>query len=254
MSIILFFIFGLIIGSFLNVVVSRGIKNENLGGRSYCDNCGKILAWYELMPILSYFIQRGKCRSCGFKIPLQYFLIELSTALLFVLTYIKFSHSGNFSFIYYLITISFWIVLFIFDCKYYAIPDKIIFSAIGFSLLYTVFLILTNTQNILDIIYSVLISTSLFLVLVVVSKEKWMGWGDVLLGIFLGLFLSDWQYALLALILSFIIGGMFAIILMLLRQKKFGDKLPFGPFLITGALIALFFGNQIISFYFKLIF
>lgn len=246
------FVLGTIIGSFLNVVISRTIKKEKITGRSSCDNCGKILLWFELIPIFSYFFLGGRCSSCKAKIPIQYPLVELFCGFLFFLLFLKFGGMNIFILIYYFLAGCFLLILFIFDLKYYLIPDNIIFLAIVISGLYNLISIFLNEKKFDDMIFSVTISSGLFLILVVISQEKWMGWGDVLIGLFIGLFLS-WQEALVALIIAFIGGGIFAIILLIMKRKKFGDKLPFGPFLISGALLALFFAEKIISFYLSIL-
>ncbi|MFH1461148.1 MAG: prepilin peptidase, partial [Patescibacteria group bacterium] len=146
MSLVLIFIFGLMIGSFLNVAICRlETKEKILISRSHCPRCGTILKWFELIPILSFLIQKGRCRYCGKRISFQYPMVEIFTGLLFFLIFnFQFSIFNKFSIFnfqtlelfYYFIIVSFLIVIFVYDLKHYLIPDKIVFPAIIIVLLF----------------------------------------------------------------------------------------------------------------------
>ena len=245
----LLFIFGLFIGSFLNCVIFRLEKREGfLKGRSYCPHCRHPLAWYDLIPVLSFIILRRRCRYCQKTISWQYPLVEIATGLLFLLI-ISYQLS-IITYIYYLIIACFLIVIFVYDLKKFIIPDKVLFPAIAISLLY---LIINNQLSIINYLLSALGAAVFFLVIYLLSKGKWLGFGDVKLAILLGLILG-WPKILLALFLSFVIGGIIGVGLIVFLKKKLKSEVPFAPFLIIGTLIAFFWGQTIINWYLSLMF
>ena len=252
------FIFGLIVGSFLNCVIYRlETKGNFLKGHSFCPHCKHILSWPDLIPVFSFLILRGKCRYCGKKISFQYPLVELATGLVFLLILnFKFLISNQFSIfnfetiiysLYLFIISSLLIIIFVFDLKHYIIPDKIIYPAIlivlGFRIL--------NLFGIWNSLISGLVAAGSFLFIILVSRGKWMGFGDVKLAFLMGLFLG-FPKILVALFLSFFIGAIIGIGLILLKKKTLKSEVPFGPFLATGTFIALFWGQELINWYFNL--
>lgn len=246
----LILIFGLLIGSFLNVVILRLKTRESiLFTRSHCPHCGKVLKWHQLIPLVSFLIQKGKCTYCKKKISWQYPLVELLTASLFLLIF-NFKLPFLITFYYFLIA-SFLIVISVYDLKYYLIPDEIIYPAIIIVLLFNLTLhhytiLLSKTFWILMLLS--LSGAGFFFLIVLISKGKWMGLGDVKLAVFMGLLLG-WPSILLALFLSFIIGGFVGLILILFGRKTLKSEIPFGPFLCLGTLITLLYGSQILSWY-----
>lgn len=251
---ILIFILGLAVGSFLNCVIYRLKKNESfLKGRSYCPKCKHQLSWQDLIPLLSFFELRGKCRYCQKPISWQYPLVELATAILFVgVFHISFP---NFllSFYYFLIS-SFLIIIFVFDLNHYIIPDEIIYPAIFLAFLYDIvysYFILHNLNLIINSFYSSLGASLFFLIIFLISRGKWLGFGDVKLAFFMGLFLGS-PAILVSLFLAFFIGAIIGIGLISLKKKGLKSEVPFGPFLVTGTLIALFWGEQIVHWYLNL--
>jgi len=230
------FIFGLAIGSFLNVVIFRlGKSKLILFGRSKCPKCGKILNWRDLAPLVSFVWQKGRCHYCGKKISWQYPIVEGTTGLLFLLIFsLDFAQSKNFiSLIYYLAIISFLIIIFVYDLKHYLIPDKIVYPAI-----IATFLFCLLGANPLNQILSAFLAGAFFLSLVLLSKGEWMGLGDVKLAFLMGLFLG-WPMILTALLLSFFSGAAVGMFLIVLGKKKMKSEIPFGPFL-TGSTILVF--------------
>ena len=251
------FLFGLIVGSFLNCVIYRLEERKSfLNGRSYCPHCKHKLIWQDLIPIFSFLISRGKCRYCGKKISLQYPLVEFSTGILFVLIL---SHSiYNLPFaIYNLIIVCFLIIIFVYDLKHFIIPDKVIYPAILVSCIWYfvsgIFFHLYTKYDILNTIYSAVGAAIFFLLIVLISNEKWMGFGDVKLAFLMGLFLG-WPNILVALFLAFFIGAIIGIGLIATGKKTLKSEVPFGPFLVAGTFISLFWGQNIINWYLNLIF
>ena len=244
----LIFIFGLAIGSFLNVVIFRLGTNESiLVGRSHCPKCGAILKWYDLIPALSFLIQKGKCRYCEKKISFQYPIVEIITGFLFVLILSKFGLDSLIT--YYLLLIScFLIVIFVYDLKNYLILDKIVFPAIIIVLFYQVFI-----GNFLNPFLSALLASGFFLSLVLISKGKWMGMGDVKFAILMGLILG-WPNILLALFLSFFSGAIIGIVLILFGKKGLKSQIPFGPFLVGSTILIMLYGEYLNIWYYNLLF
>ena len=236
----LIFIFGLAIGSFLNVVICRlETKEPILIGRSHCPKCRAVLKWLDLIPVLSFLIQKGKCRYCQKKISWQYLIVEISTGLLFIFIFNQF-FTNYFNLIYYLILISFLIVIFVYDLKHYIIPDRIVFSGIVISLIYLIYIQTINS------VWAGLIASGFFLSLVLVSRGKWMGLGDVKFAFLMGLILG-WPNVLIALFLSFFSGAIVGIGLIIKGKKGLKSEIPFGPFLVGSTLVVMFFNQYLIT-------
>ena len=238
------FLFGLIMGSFLNAVIYRLDSGESIvKSRSHCPKCGHVLAWYELVPIFSFVIQGGKCRECKSNISWQYPLVELATAILFVLVLYH-----NLPLLYTLTISSLLIVIFVYDLKHYIIPDKIIYPAI---LVSGIFVWQHTTYNIQYTIYAAIGASVFFAAMFFASRGKWMGFGDVKLAFFMGLFLG-WPNILVGLFAAFMLGGIIGMGLIVCGKKTMKSQVPFGPFLVTGTFIAMFLGNKIMEWYLSL--
>ena len=238
-----FFIFflGLLIGSFLNVVICRlGSKEPILLSRSHCPKCGALLKWPDLIPLLSFVLVRGKCRYCHKKISLQYPLVELATGLLFLLIFNQFSILNPITLAYYLLIICFLLVIFVYDLKHYLIPDKIIYSAIIITLLN--FWVLR--AQIYNPFLAAFLASGFFLSLVLISKGKWLGLGDVKLAVLMGLVLG-WPNILLSLFLAFMSGAMVGLGLIIAGKKSIKSQIPFGPFLSGATILMIIFGQYL---------
>ncbi len=259
------FIFGLVTGSFLNVVIYRLDKKESsLRGRSHCPHCNHKLAWYDLIPLFSYLFLRGRCRYCGKKISAQYPLVEMITGILFVLTFNYISMiSGQayltaefiFNYLYLLLISSFLIIIFVYDLKHYIIPDEVIYPAIIFASVFYLFSYLVKFNSyiglekfLLNPFLSAIVASFFFFCLWFFSRGTWMGFGDVKLAFLMGLILG-WPKIFLALFLSFFIGAIMGVGLILVKRKSVKSQIPFAPFLVGGTFIALFWGDKIINFY-----
>ena len=259
------FAFGLISGSFLNSVIYRLSKKESfLFKRSFCPYCKHTLVWQDLVPLVSYLALRGKCRYCKKSISLQYPLVEFTTGALFTLIIFQnldslFSTSAIFWFLHicFLFFVSgILIIIFVYDLKHYIIPDRIIYPAILVSgiwhLVSAIFLNPYPKYYILNTLYSALGSALFFLVIVLLSQEKGMGMGDVKLAFLMG-FLLGFPNILVALFSSFLLGATIGTILIIFGKKSFKSEVPFAPFLVTGTFLALFFGERIVDFYFRVL-
>jgi len=260
------FLLGLNVGSFLNCIIYRLEINQSfLKGRSYCPNCKHKLNWYDLIPIFSFLILKGKCRYCQKPISWQYPLVELATGLLFILIFnfqlAPYQTGGfgagfpisNFQYLlvtgYWLLIICFLIIIFIYDLKHYIIPDKVVFPVIIIALIFNFqFLIFNQSPVFENLILSAIGAAVFFLFIVLVSRGNWMGMGDIKLAFLMGFFLG-FPKILFALFSAFLFGAIMGIGLIILKRKSLKSEIPFGPFLITGTILALFFGEKIMNWY-----
>ena len=242
------FLLGLAVGSFLNCLIYRlETGGSFLKGRSYCPHCKHILGFFDLIPVLSFLRLRGRCRYCQQKISWQYPIIEIATGLLFVLNFLRSDLLGRSDLLIFgLATTPFLIAIFVYDLKHYIIPDKVIFPAIGVALIYN--LLKSDIRGMSDFLIPALGAAGFFLAIVLVSRGRWMGVGDIKLAFLMGLILG-WPNILAALFLAFFIGATMGIGLIIIGKKTIKSEVPFGPFLVTGTLIALFWGEVIIDWY-----
>ena len=257
-----FFALGLVVGSFLNSVIYRIYKKESIFfPRSHCPYCNHKLTWKDLIPVLSFLILRGKCRYCKKPISFQYPLVELFTGIIFVLLLnyeLRIMNYGIFNLEFFLNSLflilnsCFLIVIFVYDLKHYIIPDKIVYPAILVSgIRYPVsgiFFGLYTNHQILNAIYSCLGASLFFFLIWFLSRGKWLGFGDVKLVFFMGLFLG-FPNIMVALFLAFPIGAIIGLGFIFFKKKDLSSEIPFGPFLVTGTFIALFFGRELINWY-----
>jgi prepilin signal peptidase PulO-like enzyme (type II secretory pathway) len=245
------FIFGLAIGSFLNCVIYRLERRESfLRGRSYCPHCKHILSWKDLIPVFSFLILKGKCRYCKKKISFQYPLVEFFTGILFVLAIPIYGGRTSIDLIFYWVLTCFLIIIFVYDLKYYLIPDKIIYPAIAIVFLNQI--LTSNIEHLTSNLILGILPSLFFLAIILISHETWMGFGDFKLSILMGLILG-WPKILVSLFFAFFSGAIVGLILIFLKRKTMKSQIPFAPFLVSGTFFAMFFGERIIDWYLNLI-
>jgi len=253
MSSIFLFIFGTAIGSFLNVLIDRLPREESINGRSHCEYCKKTLSPLDLVPVLSFLFLKGKCRYCGRKLSWQYPGIEILTGLLFVSISNIQSPISNFQLpilnIQLLISnlgiISCLIVIFFIDLKEQIIPDEMQI-ALFINILLSKIVVGTSVTVLGFAIVEGLIVLLPILLLYLLTKGRGMGFGDVKLAFNMGFFLGL-KGGLVAIYAGFILGAISGIILLLMKKKKMKSKIAFGPFLVIGMFIILFFEKPIFS-------
>ena len=250
------FVFGLIVGSFLNVVTLRFHSGQSVGGRSHCLSCGKNLAWYELLPVASFVAQGGRCRGCRSKISWQYPLVELLTGLLFVLVFVRFGQTSDWREVsFWLVVISLFVATVVYDLKHKIIPDLFVWLLGILALLRLILLSEFDNKisNLLSdykmVILGGLAAGGVFLLLWLVSRGRWLGFGDVKLALVVGFLLGPLQ-VFSALILAVWIGAVVGLVLVVLTKtglfgfKKYftiKSELPFAPFIILGVILNLLF-------------
>lgn len=291
---IILFLFGLSLGSFFNVLLLRykeekGLFNlKNISGRSHCPHCLTNLKFKELIPLFSFFYQKGKCVYCRAKISYIYPLVEFLTGAIIVLTpyfinkFYKVNEiyfwMGKENFWYYILVLvwlfvllTLWLIV-LFDFKYYLIPNELNFILLLLGLIYSFViyyhlpnafpfknsflenysLVFSFTSNImLNHIGGAFLGGMFFLLLVLLTRGKGIGVGDVKLAFALGMVLG-WPDIALTIIISFILGGFIALFTMILRKKGWKDKVPFAPIFVLGTLVTMFFGKELLTLYFSI--
>lgn len=247
---IIVFGLGLIIGSFLNVVILRLNTGRSIAkGRSKCPRCSNVLSWYELIPVFSFLGQKGKCRSCKAPISFQYPLIELITALVFVLIYTHIILDQGFtiyawvSFLFSTIVASLLIVVTVYDIRHKIIPPKISypFVILGFISIIWKVMTIPGFSFINNVLAGLLLAAPFFF-LWFFSKGKWMGFGDIVLALGIG-WLVGTTGAIAVFLLSFWIGALAGLVLIAF-SNAYGIKseVPFAPFLVLALFIVGVFG------------
>src|SRR3989344_8461413 len=245
---LIIFIFGLIVGSFLNVVLWRLYTNEPfLGGRSYCPKCKEEIAWYDNIPLLSFLLLGGKCRHCQNQISLQYPFVEAVTAIIFLGLFLSFGLTVEFFTL--IIFSSFLIIIFVYDLKYYLILDEVVIPAAIFAFLVN----LSLGLSFWNLALAGLIGGGFFLIQFLISKGRWIGGGDIRLGGLMGLMLG-WPQILTALILAYVSGAVVGVGLLLERKKQLSSRLPFGTFLSAATIAAMLCGENMLEWYLGIIF
>jgi len=235
------FLFGIVIGSFLNVVIYRVPKNENIVVvNSHCMNCGYELSWYDLVPIFSWLALRGKCRVCGAKISVQYPLIEALNGVLYM---VVFHHFGlSIESLLYCLLFSALLALSVIDFRTYEIPVGFNYFILTLGLIRLV----TDLQNWSTYVIGFLAVSVFLYLLYIVTDGRGIGGGDVKLMATCGL-LIGWKLIVLSFLLGCILGSVIHIIRM--RVTKEGHVLAMGPYLSLGVALAVLYGEAWISWY-----
>ena len=243
----LIFLFGASLGSFANVCIYRLPRDKQIiSGRSYCPRCKKKIKWYDNLPLISYIFLNAKCRNCAKSISVRYLIVELITAISFLLIFLSFKNLYTIVFLSTLILIL--IMIFFIDLENFIIPDSLNFSIMGLALIKN-FIPSFNTSLIHDINQSIIGGIigylSIWLIIFLyktLKKIDGMGLGDAKLMAGIGL-LFGWQSIPLVLFLSSILGLFFVAPSLLKKQKTMKSEIPFGPFIIIAMLIYFVFGD-----------
>lgn len=244
---LLFFI-GSAVGSFLNVLIDRIPRDESIFlSRSYCEKCKKRLAWYDLIPLFSFLLLRGRCRYCKHAIPSRLFLVEMLNAIGYVAIFFLTYSTLPLSVILILCAIfSTLIVLFFIDYYHSIIPDILLIVLL---VLGTVYHLLIHPIKIPTYIIVGLISFLFLYIPYKITSGKGMGYGDVQFAFVIG-FLLGFPQIIVAFYGAFLTGALLSIILIIAKKKKLrGDTIPFGPFLIIGILCSLFLTDWAMQFF-----
>lgn len=237
-------IIGLVFGSFLNVCIFRIPRGESVSyPPSHCMKCGTKIKAYDLFPVISYILLRGKCRKCGDKISIRYPLVELFTGLIFLSIYFK--YGLNVDSVKYFIFSCFLIVIGLIDFDTTDVYLKTTLPSIIIGIVFIGINYFLGNEFTTFIFGGVLTGGIIALIILITGG---MGWGDFEICLFSGLFLG-FKPSIIMLFFSFVIGGAFGVFLIITKRKSRKDYIPFGPYIAIGAFISMFWGNEIIKWY-----
>lgn len=249
------------VGATEKKAIAKLPKKHSVTDRSVCLHCGHTLAWYDLIPLVSWLSLRGNCRYCHKPIGVFEPLIEAGMAVFFVVSYVFWPNDLGTPLAY--VQLGLWLlagvmfgILFAYDKKWFLLPDVITFPLIGLGALSAAIFVITSpvpVAAISSVAASCLVLSGLYYVIYVASRHRWVGFGDVKLGLAMGLLLADWKLAILALFLANLVGTIIIVPLMLLGRLERKAHIPFGPLLIIGWAIAGIFGAQIFDWYIGLV-
>ncbi len=241
--ILLYAVLGLIVSSFLNVCIDRLPERASIvSPPSHCPDCGRRLTPLDLIPVLSYLVLRGRCRYCGASIPRRVLLVETLTGLLFVLLWVRYDLSLQL--VLATLYTCFFIVIFFIDLEHQLVLNRVIYPAILLALLA---IPITPNHSAVELLSGGAIGFGV-LFLIAFIYPAGMGMGDVKLATFIGLVVG-FPAVFAALLVSFVAGGLVGggLLLTGLRGRK--DAIPFAPFLVTGGMVAMLYGQQVIDWY-----
>jgi leader peptidase (prepilin peptidase)/N-methyltransferase len=251
----MFLLLGLILGSFLAALTWRLPREISISkGRSFCPQCRKKIEWYDNIPVISFFLLGRRCRNCKTPISSRYPLIEVSTAILFFIVAVFYQNiSSNITWlpnlnpilgISYVLFLAFiFLGIFTVDVEQMLIPDELLFGGMAATL---GVLFLTGLPLYVNLLTGFVFGL-IFLGLNFLTRGKGMGLGDAKFVILIGFILGPLN-GLIALLLSFVVGAIFGLSLLITRMAKLQQKIAFGPFLVIGFLGSIFFANEILKF------
>lgn len=248
---------GLCLGSFVNAFVWRTREKLSITrGRSMCPHCKHTLAAKDLVPVLSWLSLGGKCRYCSKPISAQYPLVELLTAMLFVASYIWWPNiltgPQTAIFVLWLMLLTGLMALAVYDLRWFLLPNRILSPLAIIAGVQALVAVLSSNQPstaLLNVILGFIIGGGLFYVLFQASNGKWIGGGDVKLGALLGVIVGTPGRTILFIFLGSLLGSLVSVPLLATGRMNRTSALPFGPFLITGAIITVLFGGDILQWY-----
>ena len=253
------FTLGLCAGSFVNALVWRLKKKKDwVKSRSQCINCGHTLSAGDLVPVLSWLFLRGRCRYCQKPISAQYPIVELAGGVVFALSYLLWPQTLDASgqwilFTSWILTSVGLLALLVYDYKWMLLPNGILYPtalvAIAGRLIYTTWFEPDISASMVRWVLSVAIASGIFLLIYLVSNGKWIGYGDVRLGIITGTVLASPSKSFLMIFAASLLGVLYVLPALATGRQKLASKVPFGPFLIVATFIVLLFGQQIIDWY-----
>lgn len=238
----LLFLLGLAWGSFLNVVVPRVQRRQSLGGRSRCLNCRHELLARDLVPLVSFVVLRGRCRFCRKPISWRYPLVELATGIVFVILFLRFGFS--LTWLVGTVVSLFLIALFLFDLLYRTLPDEISLPGAGLALAGSLLLGL----DFWSLLWGAILGTGFFAMQYFISRGRWVGDGDIRLGLLAGVSLGL-SRLVVALVLAYVAGALISIGLLLGKRATLKTQLPFGSLLTAAVLVSFLSGDAIAEWY-----
>lgn len=233
---------GLCMGSFLNVLADRLSQQVSIRGRSKCDHCGRTLSWKDLVPIGSFLISLGRCRSCRAKLSWQYPLSELLTAVSYMAAWYFTPFPGIANHVLTLILVSILIVIFLADLRYQIIPDEMQIGGFLVSLAFLMVRHMFTFSHLVGLVLDGVLGMLPILLIYAATRGRGMGFGDVKWAFVMGCLLGV-PNVFIALYIAFVLGGVIGVLLLLSRRAGMKQKIAFGPFLLVGTVV-VFFGQH----------
>jgi prepilin signal peptidase PulO-like enzyme (type II secretory pathway) len=280
---LILFVFGIAIGSFLNVVATRYdgehflLSNKIIGGRSHCEHCKKTLRWFELIPLVSFIMVGGRCARCKTKLSFQYPIVELISGLVFALVPYRVETFFGISGLLLLGVAAFWVVLFeallimsLIDIRLGIIPDELNIFLVILGIFFAIFMTgsfgianhsLINFYSglfglqenfLINRIVAAILGAAFFGFLILITRGRGMGVGDLKLAVPLGI-MFGWPDILLVVAFANVIGAIVGLAAVFFGKKNINSTVPFGPFLAVGAIVTFFFAYQLFQWYFSIL-
>ncbi|MDO9308979.1 MAG: prepilin peptidase [Deltaproteobacteria bacterium] len=245
------FVFGMVVGSFLNVCICRMPKDESIvSPPSHCPHCNYQIRWYDNIPVISYLFLRGRCRGCGARISLQYPLVELLNGIISLLLFLRFGPTLAFAVLF--VFCSALVVITFIDIEHQIIPDEISLPGIIIGFVMSFFL---QGHNWLNSLLGILLGGGSLLFVAYgyqwLTGKEGMGGGDIKLLAMMGAFLG-WKSIPFIILASSLVGSVVGVSIMLLQKKDSKLAIPFGPYLAFGAVLYIFYGRPLIEWYLNL--
>lgn len=248
-------VLGLIIGSFLNALIFRLHSGQSIAaGRSLCPHCQHTLAWFDLLPVVSFLWLRGRCRYCQRSISWQYPVVETATAILFLVFYLFNLQHYSYGWPLLLACLRDWlvvsalVVVFVYDLRWMLIPDSVVLPVVILAAIASLFL----GQTLIGLLISLASGFGFFALQYYLSGGTWIGGGDLRLGLLLGAVLA-WPSVLFALFLAYSLGAVFGVGLLLTKKANRKTEIPFGIFIVPALIISMWWGQAIINWYLSLL-
>jgi leader peptidase (prepilin peptidase)/N-methyltransferase len=256
LAIVIFALFGLAVGSFLNVCSDRLPAGKSIiGPPSYCDSCNRKIQARDLVPLFSYIWLRGRCRYCAARIPLRVPLVELATAIIFAL--LTWHYGLNLQLAIVLIYACIFLVIFVIDLEHQLVLDIVVYPAIVLALIFSPFwdgFSEWPSPGILNALMGGAVGFAFMGTVYLIALWRYrsvgggMGLGDVTLATLIGV-ATGFPLVLVALLLGILVGGLVAVSMLLLRLRKGKEAIPFGPFLAAATMVTLLWGQEIMDWY-----
>lgn len=255
-GIIYFFVFilGLILGSFLNSWMWRVRDNIKIvsNSRSMCPHCRYQLRWYENIPLVSWLMLRAHCSQCRKPIHWSYFAVELATGLLMVFVveqHVKLVHFSEWTLLRDVCFLTLLIITFVYDLRYKIILSSLIWTGTFIGFLINI-LVLNFSVN--SLLLGMVLGGGFFLLQYFISNGRWIGGGDVRMGVMIGAWLG-WQSTILALFIAYVLGALVGVALLLFKKADGKTEVPFGTFLAIGTFLTIYYGNGLVNWYLQLL-
>lgn len=272
MLILLIVLLGLCLGSFVNALVWRVHELESnpklslekrkelsvLNGRSICVHCRHTLSWFDLLPVAGWLSLAGKCRYCHKPISWQYPLVEIITTSLFLVSYsvwpYGFDMTGIILFVIWLVFLTGFMALAVYDIRWMQLPDRIVFPLIGLAVVHVGIMMIHSDKPVATLTGAILgfiAIVGLFYALLQLSQGKWIGGGDVKLALVIGPLIGSGFLSLAVIFIASLIGSVLALPFLINKSLESDSHIPFGPLLIVSTVIVYLYGTQIIDWYFN---